>query len=262
VYISAATADDLLRAVLSRLLKLNTPIAPSRGPASELGGVMLRLRNPRARLSRTETKGKLFSCLGELFWYLAKTNDLKFITYYLSHYEKESEDGRTVYGAYGPRLFAFKGSSPVASAIELLNRNPASRRAVIPLFEASDIVEKHKEVPCTCLMQFLVRDKRLHMLTYMRSNDAFLGLPHDIFAFTMLQEIVARSLAIELGSYKHVVGSLHLYDRDRAKARQYLKEGWQSTTDMPPMPKEDPWNSEFRSTCGERRKADSERGRS
>jgi thymidylate synthase len=174
---------------------------------------------------------------------LAKTNDLEFITYYLSHYERESEDGRTVYGAYGPRLFDFKGSSPVASAIELLKKNPATRRAVIPLFEAADLVEKHKEIPCTCLMQFLVRGRRLHMLTYMRSNDVFLGLPHDIFAFTMLQEIVARSLVIEIGSYKHIVGSLHLYDTDELKARQYLKEGWQSTTDMPPMPAEDPWDS-------------------
>jgi len=252
VYISAATVDDLLRAVLTRLVKVNTRITPSRGSARELSGAMLRLRNPRARLSRTETKGKLFSCLGELFWYLAKTNDLKFITYYLSHYEMESEDGRTVYGAYGPRLFDFKGSNPVASAIELLKRNPASRRAVVPLFEAADIVEKHKEVPCTCLMQFLVRGRRLHMLTYMRSNDVLLGLPHDIFAFTMLQEIVARSLGIELGSYKHVVGSLHLYDSDRAKARQYLREGWQSTTDMPPMPMEDPWDSVQRAVNAER----------
>jgi len=40
-------------------------------------------------------------------------------------------------------------------------------------------------------MQFMVRRRRLHLLTNMRSNDAFIGLPHDIFAFTMLQEIMA-----------------------------------------------------------------------
>ena len=43
------------------------------------------------------------------------------------------------------------------------------------------------------------------MLTYMRSNDAYWGLPHDVFAFTMLQEILARSLTLELGTYKHAV---------------------------------------------------------
>ncbi len=77
-----------------------------------------------------------------------------------------------------------------------------------------------------------------------RSNDAFLGLSHDIFSFTMLQEIVARTLSVEVGTYKHAVGSLHLNDRNRRAARRYLEEGWQSTTIcMPPMPPGDPWNS-------------------
>jgi len=77
----------------------------------------------------------------------------------------------------------------------------------------------------------------------MRSNDAFLGLPHDIFAFTMLQEVMARSLGVELGSYKHMVGSLHLYENNRNMAEQYIKEGWQSMVSMPSMPVGDPWVS-------------------
>ena len=80
------------------------------------------------------------------------------------------------------------------------------------------------------------------MITYMRSNDAFLGLPHDVFSFTMLQEIVARTLSVELGTYKHSIGSLHLYDKNRDAAQRFLDEGWQSTkTPMPPMPAGNPW---------------------
>jgi thymidylate synthase len=59
----------------------------------------------------------------------------------------------------------------------------------------------------------------------------------------MLQEIIARSLSIELGAYKHAVGSLHLYDENLDGAKQYLSEGWQSTVPMPPMPATDPWPS-------------------
>jgi thymidylate synthase len=77
----------------------------------------------------------------------------------------------------------------------------------------------------------------------MRSNDAYLGLPHDIFCFTMLQEVMARTLGVGLGSYQHYVGSLHLYDRDRADAQQYLDEGVQATVAMPSMPPGDPWPS-------------------
>jgi len=76
----------------------------------------------------------------------------------------------------------------------------------------------------------------------MRSNDVFIGLTHDVFSFTMLQEIVANSLSLGLGSYKHMVGSLHLYDTNRRAARDFLNEGWQSTTTpMPAMPEGDPW---------------------
>jgi len=76
----------------------------------------------------------------------------------------------------------------------------------------------------------------------MRSNDAYIGVPHDFFCFTMLQEIVSRTLSVEPGSYKHFVGSLHLYDRNLNASQQFLDEGIQSTTAaMPPMPQGDPW---------------------
>lgn len=78
----------------------------------------------------------------------------------------------------------------------------------------------------------------------MRSNDAFKGLPHDVFAFTMLQEIMAMKLGVELGAYHHSVGSLHLYDTEKNKAKKYLHEGFQPTNlNMPEMPTGDPWPS-------------------
>jgi len=45
----------------------------------------------------------------------------------------------------------------------------------------------------------------------MRSNDLFLGLPHNIVQFTSLQEIVAGWLDVDLGAYNHVSDSLHYY---------------------------------------------------
>lgn len=248
MYLSDATLDDLIFRVFERLLESRNRIYPTRGEATELTGVLLQLTNPRARLSRTETKGKLFSCLGELFWYLAKTNNVKFIAHYVSRYRDESDDGRVVHGGYGPRLFAMDNRhDQIQNVIALLKKNQDSRRAVIQLFDAADIdhsAARHKEIPCTCTLQFMVRQRRLHMFTNMRSNDAFIGLPHDVFVFTMLQEIIARSLGLELGKYKHFAASLHLYKKDADGARQFLEEGWQSTEFcMPPMPPGDPWSS-------------------
>lgn len=247
MYIPAATLDDLLMRVFEKLLKSRNSVKPTRGETTELTGVLLKIRNPRARLSRTEMKGKLFSCLGELLWYLAKTDDLRFITYYLPRYDEESEDGQTVYGAYGPRLFDMQHRhDQVANVVSLLRKNQNSRRAVIQLFAAADIARTRKHAPCTCTLQFMIRHRRLHMFTNMRSNDAYWGLPHDVFTFTMLQEIIARTLGVELGTYKHAVGSLHLYDKQRQSALRYMGEGWQPTENMlqmPPMPLVDPWPS-------------------
>ena len=132
----------------------------------------------------------------------------------------------------------------IDSTIELLKIKSTSRQAVIQLFDVADLELPHKDIPCTCTLQFILRDGKLNMFTSMRSNDAYWGLPHDIFCFTMLQEMVARSLGVELGIYKHVVGSLHLYEISKKDAQQYLNEGMQSTKyPMEEMPEETPWES-------------------
>ncbi len=249
--LSEPTLDDLMHSVLQELLKRPFSVTSSRsvehGPSSEIMAAMLHLQNPRCRLSRAETKGTVFSALGELLWYLSSTSDVSFITYYIAQYEKEKEtkDATTIYGGYGPRLFLHRGQfNQIDTILRLLKNNPSSRKAVIQLFDAEDIAQPHKEIPCTCTLQFLIREGKLNMVTHMRSNDAYIGLPHDIFAFTMLQEILARSLSVELGDYYHAVGSLHLYDDAKEKAKKYLEEGYQSTIKyMSPMPIGDPWEA-------------------
>jgi thymidylate synthase len=242
-YFEADTLDDLLMAVFPRLLEGQGMVNASRGNFTEIFGAMLVLNNPRARLSRSESKGKIFSALGELFWYLSKANSLEFIQYYLGVYTDESDDGLSVRSGYGERLFGHNGHDQIQNIINLLTEKSSSRRAVIQLFDASDLSDHYKSIPCTCTLQFIIRDGTLNMLTNMRSNDAYLGLPHDVFTFTMLQEIVARSVNVEVGIYKHCVGSLHLYEKDQQKAKTYLNEGWQSPIPMESMPMGDPWDA-------------------
>ncbi|MFV8577718.1 thymidylate synthase [Ralstonia pseudosolanacearum] len=244
MFMTAETLDDLLLKVYRRLLRGKSSITPSKGECSDLHGVLLQIRNPRARVSRTEQRSTLFSCLGEFLWYVAGSNELSFIQYYISRYDEFSDDGSTVHGAYGPRLFNMRGVDQVRNVIEKLNSNNDTRRAVIQLFNAEDlgcdVAVGRRDIPCTCTMQFSLRARQLHMFVTMRSNDAYLGLPHDIFAFTMLQEIVARAVGAELGTYKHAVGSLHLYSKNTDQATRYVDEGLQERIAMPSMPVGDP----------------------
>ena len=235
------TLDDAMRLALDALMTRGESTSPSKGDCLELRGVLLEITNPRARLSRSESRGRAFSCLGEFCWYLSGTDELAFIEYYIPTYRHFSENG-ILFGAYGPRLLKMRGmTNQLESVFRLLNRKPSSRQAVIQLFNAEDIVDKHEDIPCTCSLQFFVRNDRLELVTNMRSNDAYLGLPHDVFCFTMLQELMARRLGVELGLYRHFVGSLHLYNRNQDDALQYMGEGWQPTTEyMPSMPLGDP----------------------
>lgn len=242
-YFEAETLDDLLRLIFPKLLDSQETINATRGNFNEIFGAMLVLKNPRARLSRTESKGKLFSALGELFWYLSKENNLAFIEYYLTKYKEESDDGISVRSGYGQRLFCHNGVDQINNVITLLKTKPTSRRAVIQLFDASDLSGNYNSIPCTCTLQFILRDNKLNMLVNMRSNDAFFGLPHDVFVFTMLQEIIARSAGVEIGTYKHCAGSLHLYEKHFENAKAYISEGWQSPISMDNMPIGDQWDS-------------------
>jgi thymidylate synthase len=92
--VTADTLDDLLLKVFKKILQKGVRVKASKGANTELAGILLELKNPRARLSRTETKGTLFSCLGESLWYLSKSNRLDYIEYYLSNYGKYSDDRR------------------------------------------------------------------------------------------------------------------------------------------------------------------------
>jgi thymidylate synthase len=240
---SEQTLDDLMHVALDALIQHGEPVvpAPTKNECVELVGVALELTNPRARVSRSATRGRLLSAIGELTWYLSGSNDTDHIAHYIRYYEQLDEDG-VVYGGYGPRLFAYDGVNQVQNVIAALTANRSTRRAVVQLFDRHDVAARRKEVPCTCTLQYLLRNDTVHAITHMRSNDAYLGLPHDIFCFTMLQELIACSVGAEVGTYQHLVGSFHLYDRDRDEARAFLDEGWHTTkTTMPNMPPGDPW---------------------
>lgn len=236
------TLDDALLKLYPELLSRESNVAASRGSNTEILGVLIEIERSRARLSRSETRGRLFSSLGELLWYLSGDNRLDFIEPYIKRYRQESEDcGKSVYGGYGPRLLNQRGNDQIANVITLLREHSASRRAVIQIFNAEDIASRHTEIPCTTSLQFFIRDKCVHLIVNMRSNDAYIGFPHDVFCFTMLQEIVGRTLGCELGGYRRFVGSMHLYDTDRPHAANLIEEGFQSRIEMPPMPVGDPW---------------------
>lgn len=234
--------DDLLNELYKSLFQYGTNNEGTRGKTKEILGVTLRLSNPRARISRSNSRGKIFSAMGELLWYLKKSDKLLDIEPFIPLYRQEAING-IVPGAYGPRIFNMRGEiDQFNNVINLLKSKPTTKRAVIQIFDAQDINGKsHHETPCTTTLQLHQRQSKLHMSVNMRSNDAYLGLPHDVFCFTMLQEMMARNLSVELGEYIHHVGSMHVYEKHHSKIQSYITEGYHRIEPMPRMPEIDPF---------------------
>jgi thymidylate synthase len=119
-------------------------------------------------------------------------------------------------GAYGPRIW-----TQMDDAINRLRDDPDSRQSIVQIWDPErDLHDKHKDLPCTVYLSFYIRDGRFCMHTHMRSNDIWLGFTYDVVQFSQLQASIANFLDLEIGSYMHYADSLHLYDRDLAKAHE------------------------------------------
>jgi thymidylate synthase len=238
--VSVNSLDGMLRAGLEAILHDGETVSSRRGESREVRSVSLELTNARARISRSSQRGHLFAALGEFIWYLSGEADLAPIEHYIPQYADFIGNGS---GAYGPRLFGAGDASRIRNIIELLGRpgKEGTRQAVIQIFDNDDLDGDSRDVPCTCTLQFFVRNDAVELIAYMRSNDVIRGLPFDVFTFTLIQEVVARALGKEVGPYTHMVGSLHLYKDDNGSAHKYLGEGVMAGMAMPAMPDGDPW---------------------
>lgn len=173
---------------------------------------------------------KLDPCFSaaEVLWYFSANPSLKMLKRYAPNISQFYGGAVTSVGAYGPRLLGSPGAPDgiMRAVINTLKKSPDSRQAVAAVWTPGDIygaVVHPADVPCTLNFQFLIRDKRLIMSVAMRSNDAWRGLPNDAFAFMCIQRVVAAELDVEVGEYHHhVIGSMHLYEREEELARRAI----------------------------------------
>lgn len=154
--------------------------------------------------------------VGELAWYLSGSNRVDDIAQFAKKWADISDDGLTNNSAYGYRIQHMFGFDQWKFVKQLIEKDPNTRQAVIHIKDASN--KSTKDTPCTVYLQFFLRDNKLHLSVHMRSNDIWMGVPYDMFSFCFLQIKMAMELGVEIGTYTHYAGSLHMYQRDYKKA--------------------------------------------
>lgn len=192
--------------------------APRGEKIKESLGCNIYILNPRDNLIYNSfRKASPYYIAQEYFWYLSGSRNLEDISKYSGFWTHIANPDGTINSNYGAYIFdknyyPINGMSQWEYLIETLKKDPDSRQAILQIpitpFKGT------KDVCCTSSLQFFIRDNTLFMTTYMRSNDINLGFCNDIPFFTSLQINLSRILGVKLGWYRHVVGSIHVYERN------------------------------------------------
>ena len=155
----------------------------------------------------------------EALWITTGRNDLEFLSSVNKNMARYSDDGKSLTGAYGPKIF-----EQLDYVVEKLVEDEETRQASLTIWERNPAPSK--DVPCTVAMSFYLRNRRLSCAVFMRSSDIYLGLPYDIFSFSMVMRLVLEryvskvinnGLGYLLGPLYITAGSSHLYDHDLEK---------------------------------------------
>lgn len=220
-------ADELYIDVARKLKKTSLYVSPRGHLCGELLGLTYKVLIPRSRwIKNTGRELSLSFALGEFCWIMRGSNDLNTIAYYAPSYSKYSDDGETLNGAYGSRIIHWGNIDQIKYVINKLKSDKDSRQAIIQIYNPTLDSKETKDVPCNILLHFILRHNELNLLVYSRSQDFIFGFPYDLFHWTMLQEIIATELGVEMGFYQNMTGSMHIYEKDYYKLESICKYGF------------------------------------
>lgn len=167
-----------------------------------------------------------FFHLFESLWMLAGRNDLEFPMTFVSTFGKFSDDGETLWGAYGHRWRNWFGFDQLLELTKALKDDPGTRRAVLQMWSACAVDEDGevvqtdlergatggKDVPCNLSAVFDTLDGRLNMTVFCRSNDMVLGAyGANAVHFSILLEWVAAASGLPMGVYRQFSNNFHAY---------------------------------------------------
>lgn len=109
-----------------------------------------------------------------------------------------------------------KGNNPIDQLVCIFNKlkeDPDTRQACITLWDPRKdtmLVGCH-DYPCNSFLQFILRDGKLNLSIYRRSNDIIWGLPYNVIQFSYLLEMMAGWLNVEVGNVREFINCLHVY---------------------------------------------------
>ena len=156
-----------------------------------------------------------FFHLMEALWMLDGGEDIAFVADYNKRMKEFSDDGVTLNGAYGYRWRYHFEKDQLLYVIEMLSRDPTTRRAVLGMWDPlDDLGSSSKDIPCNTHIYFRAHGHLLDMTVCCRSNDAVWGAyGANVVHFSILHEAVARAAGFSQGRMYQISNNFHIYER-------------------------------------------------
>ncbi|WP_439592030.1 thymidylate synthase [Microbacterium sp.] len=212
---------EALTALLQEIVERGQEVTVRDQQTREICAQLIELEHPGERLLLVPGRNNnIFAAIAEAMWVLAGRNDLAYLTPYLKRAPDFSDDGGDTWRAgYGPRLRDWNGTDQLAETVQLLRTDATTRRAALTLFDPDRDFVHSNDIPCNNWLHFIARDGRLHLHVAARSTDIWWGFSGiNAFEWSILLEMMAHWVGLEVGRLAFFTSSLHLYERHYQQA--------------------------------------------
>lgn len=215
--------NQIWTSLLTRILLNGDEVSPRGRLTKEIRQATIEVDMNRPVITIPARKLSYTGMAAEAHWILSGSELLTEIEPYLPRMKEFSDDGLTLFGAYGPRI-----RQQIDYVVNKLKDDHDTRQATLTLWHRCP--SPSKDVPCTVAMDFKLRHRNrtsmnykhtLNMHVFMRSSDAWLGIPYDVFSFSMVAHQVCCRLnygrdfeQIEPGTLYLTAASSHLYEEN------------------------------------------------
>ena len=104
-------------------------------------------------------------------------------------------------------------NNQLVKIIDQLKRNKDTRRAIIVHYILHEIDQYKYDTPCNDVLNFYIKDDKLHLSVFARSIDLVFGFCNDQYTFAKLMEHVSQKTGYPVGQMHWFITNLHVYPR-------------------------------------------------
>lgn len=227
--------NEMLHVACDAILKTGEHVEVRGYNTWELRPAIFTISDPTDRTLLYPHRGNNpFASLFETIWVLgSEDNNIETLAKFIPRAKDYSDDGKTWRAGYPNRLrrFGINRVDQIDYVFKKLREDESSRQAIISMwspaeddFDGKGELQKSTDFPCSNYLQFMIRNDKLDCMFVIRSNDAIFGMSGiNVYEFTVLQEILASLLKVDIGNFYYIAGSLHLYEEHKEKALKLSK---------------------------------------